>query len=391
MTARITSFYKETQPETPCVIIDLEKIKDNYGKLKYYFDFSDIFFAVKANPGLPVIQTLHNLGSSFDCASIREIELCLSVGVSPDNISFGNTIKKEKDIAKAYELGIRLYAFDSQSELEKLARSAPGSKVFCRILWEGGQADWPLSKKFGTCQEMCVNLLTESQNMGLIPYGVSFHVGSQQSDEEQWYLAISTVSEIFQSLTRENIKLQMINMGGGFPCVYNSSVPNLQSYYNQIVDALETNFGVEKSDWPRIILEPGRSMTGDAGVMFTEVVLISQKTYEKFEPNWLYLDCGKFNGLMETMNESIKYRFVTDYEDDADTVPVIIAGNTCDSADILYENSDYRLPKSLKIGDIVRIMGTGAYTTSYAAGGWSEDGKPCGGFNGFIPIRPYYI
>jgi ornithine decarboxylase len=391
MTEKITRFYKENKPATPCVIIDLEKIKDNYGKLTYYFNFADIYYAVKANSGKPILETLYGLGSNFDCASISEIETCLEIGATPDQISFGNTIKKEKDIAKAFEYGVRMFAFDSDAELEKLARSAPGSKVFCRILWEGGKAEWPLSKKFGCNKSMCVDLLTKARDLGLEPYGVSFHVGSQQLDQEQWYLAIGVVSEIFQALTREDIYLKMINMGGGFPCLYQSSVPSLQAYFEQIEDSMENHFGLEKSEWPRIILEPGRSMVGDAGIMYSEVVLISQKTYEKYDPSWVFLDVGKFNGLMEVSGEAIKYRFVTDYEDDADTIPVIIANQNCDSDDVLYCKSSYRLPKSLKIGDIVRIMATGAYTSSYAAGAWDAEGKFWGGFNGFAPVRTYYV
>ena len=382
MTARITEFYQKNKPVTPCVIIDLEKVKDNYGKMSYYFgDFSDIFYAVKASPGRPILETLASLGSSFDCASIPEIESVMATGASPERISFGNTIKKERDIVAAYEMGIRMFAFDSKSELEKLSRSAPGSKVFCRILWEGGQAEWSLSKKFGCEREMAVDLLTQARDLGLEPYGVSVHVGSQQKDVEQWYLAIGAISEIFKSLTREDIQLQMINLGGGFPTVYRDSVPNIQAYFDQIEDSMEAHFSLEKSEWPRIIFEPGRSLVGDAGIIFTEVILISQKTYQKYEPSWVYLDVGKFRGLMETMDESIKYRIVTDYEGDADTIPVVIAGPSCDSSDTLYQKADYRLPKSLKEGDIVRIMGTGAYTTSYAS--------VC--FNGFAPLKDYYV
>jgi len=391
LTANITKFFKEHKPTTPCIIIDLEKIKDNYGKLRYYFDFADIFYAVKASPGVHILETLQKLGSNFDCASIPEIKSCLSVGATPDQISFGNTIKKESDIKEAYDLGVRMFSFDSEQELEKLARSAAGSKVFCRILWEGGQSDWSLSKKFGCSREMCVDLLTKARDIGLVPYGVSVHVGSQQRDPEQYYLAISAISEIFKTLTRENIELQLINLGGGFPCEYKDSIPSLQEYFNQIEDSMESCFSLEKSEWPRIILEPGRSLVGNSGILFTEVVLISQKNYEKYEPNWLYLDCGLWRGMTEATNEAIKYRFVTDYEDDADTIPMIISSQSCDSADTMYEKSYYCFPKSLKIGDIIRVMSCGAYTSSYSAGCYDNSGNAYGGFNGFPPPKVFYV
>jgi ornithine decarboxylase len=391
MSDRISKFFEATRPETPCVVIDLEKIKTNYDRMVYFFPWADIFYAVKANPNPNVLSALAVKGSAFDCASLEEIKLVTSLGVEATGISFGNTIKKERDIKAAYEMGVDLFAFDSQAELEKIARSAPGANVFCRILWEGGSAGWPLSKKFGCSKEMAVDLLAKADKMGLKSYGVSFHVGSQQLDPEQWYLAIGAVAEIFQTLKREGIELGMINIGGGLPIYYNGPIPDIQAYLDQIEDSMELHFGYEKSDWPRIIMEPGRSMAADSGIMFSEVVLISKKSDEPYGRTWVYLDAGKFHGLAETMDESIKYRIVTDYEADIDQMSVIIAGRTCDSADILYEKSEMRLSKRLKIGDIVRIMGAGSYTTSYASGARGSNGEVYGGFNGFPAPMEYVI
>ena len=309
-------------------------------------------------------------------ASRGEIELCLDNGVAADRLSFGNTIKKEKDIAFAYQAGLRLFAFDSAPELDKLARAAPGARVFCRILVCCEGAEWPLSRKFGCAPEMAVELLRRAHDLGLDPYGVSFHVGSQQTDLGQWDGAIGSAARMFSLLADADIELRMVNIGGGFPAHYHADVPAIDRYARAVMAAITRHFG---NHLPEIIIEPGRSLVGDAGVIQSEVVLISKKGCG--DPRrWVYLDVGKFNGLAETMDESIKYRIATPGRNGV-SGPVILAGPTCDSADILYERTEYRLPLGLEVGDKVEILSAGAYTASYASVG----------FNGFSPIRTYCI
>ena len=315
-------------------------------------------------------------GAHFDVASRGEIELCLANGVAPDRLSFGNTIKKEKDIAFAHQSGLRMFAFDSAHELDKLARAAPGARVFCRILVTCEGADWPLSRKFGCAPEMAIDLLRKARDLGLDPYGVSFHVGSQQTDLGQWDGAVGAAARMFSLLAEADINLRMINLGGGFPAHYRGEVPEIDLYAQAVMAAITRYFG---NDLPEIIIEPGRSLVGDAGVIQSEVVLISEKGGGDVR-RWVYLDVGKFNGLAETMDESIKYRILTPGRRGS-SGPVVLAGPTCDSADILYEQTEYRLPLGLEIGDKIEILSTGAYTASYASVG----------FNGFSPIRTYCI
>ena len=375
---KVAKFLAERQPETPYLIVDLDVVGQAYKLLRRYIPLAKIFYAVKANPAPEVVGLLRDLDSNFDVASPNEIDLCMERGVSADRISFGNTIKKERDIAYAFQRGVRLYAFDSACELEKLARSAPGSRVFCRILVESTGAEWPLSKKFGCAPEMAVDLLRQAKVMGLDPYGVSFHVGSQQTKVDQWDSAIERAAKMFWALAETDINLRMINVGGGFPAKYRGDVPGVAQYANAVMGAITRHFG---NDLPEIIIEPGRSLVGDAGVIHSEVVLISRKS-ENDEKRWVYLDVGKFNGLAETMDEAIRYRIKTPYEGTGvATGPVVLAGPTCDSADILYEKSRYRMPLDLKVGDRVEILSTGAYTSSYASVN----------FNGFTPLKTYCI
>lgn len=375
-TQRILDFLATRRPEGPCLVVDLDVVRENYRAFEKALPDARIYYAVKANPAPEILRLLASLGSSFDTASVAEIKMALNAGASPDRISYGNTIKKERDIAHAFALGIRLFAVDSVEEVEKIARAAPGSRVFCRVLTDGAGAEWPLSRKFGCAPEMAVDVLRRAKALGLDAYGVSFHVGSQQTNLSAWDEALGDARFVFQTLAEEGIALRMVNMGGGFPTRYLRDVPSAQAYGHAIFEALKKHFG---NRLPETIIEPGRGMVGNAGVIKSEVVLISKKS-EKDDVRWVYLDIGKFGGLAETMDEAIRYPLVTPRDGD-ETAPCVLAGPTCDSADVLYEKTPYPMPVSLTIGDEVLIMGTGAYTTTYASVA----------FNGFEPLKAYVI
>src|SRR5258707_4599822 len=180
MTERIREFLRERNDEGPCLVVDLDVVRENYLAFAKALPDTKVFYAVKANPAPEVLTLLATLGSSFDTASVAEIEMVLAAGAEADRISFGNTIKKERDVARAYALGVRLFAVDCQAEVEKIARVAPGSRVFCRILSDCVGAEWPLSRKFGCEPAMAVEVLEHAMKLGLEPFCWAFHVGSQQ-------------------------------------------------------------------------------------------------------------------------------------------------------------------------------------------------------------------
>ncbi|WP_131118350.1 type III PLP-dependent enzyme [Lichenihabitans psoromatis] len=376
MTDRIHQFLRNRREDGPCLVVDLDVVRDNYACFAKALPDTRVFYAVKANPAPEVLDLLARMGSCFDTASVVEIEQALATGASPDRISFGNTIKKERDIARAYGLGIRLFAVDCEVEVEKIARVAPGSKVFCRILCDGEGAEWPLSRKFGCVPAMAARVLETAHRLGLVAYGLSFHVGSQQRNPGMWDGALASASGIFRDLAERGITLQMVNLGGGFPTKYLKEVPAVKAYGEAIFASLRKHFG---NRIPETIIEPGRGMVGNAGVIEAEVVLISKKA-DGDTMRWVYLDIGKFNGLAETMDEMIRYPIRTAFDGD-EAEPCIIAGPSCDSVDVLYEKDPYWLPLSLEIGSKVLIEGTGAYTTTYSAVG----------FNGFPPLKSYVI
>ena len=376
MTTRIRDFLRSRREDGPCLVVDLDLVRDNYNAFAKALPDTRVYYAVKANPAPEVLELLARLGSSFDTASVAEIEMVLATGATADRISYGNTIKKERDIARAFALGIRLFAVDCAAEVDKIARAAPGARVFCRILYDCAGAEWPLSRKFGCDPEMAVEVLDLAKRLGLEPCGISFHVGSQQRKVKAWDRALAMAATVFRDCGERGINLTMVNLGGGFPTKYLKNVPSVKTYGTAIFKALRKHFG---NRIPETIIEPGRGMVGNAGTIEAEVVLVSKKS-EEDDVRWVYLDIGKFGGLAETMDESIRYPIRTPRDGDA-LAPCVLAGPTCDSADVLYEKEPYMLPVSLEIGDKVLIEGTGAYTATYSSVA----------FNGFSPLKTYHI
>ncbi len=367
--ARIREF--ALTQETPVLIVDLEVIKAKFLELQASIPNLQIYYAVKANPLNEVITLLHDLGSNFDVASPHELKQLLRLGISPERMSYGNTIKKARDIRYFYEQGVRLFVTDSETDLHNIAREAPGSQVYFRLLTEGTGADWPLSRKFGAHPDVIYNLILQASELNLDPWGVSFHVGSQQRDIGQWDDAISRCKYLFDAVLEEGIELKMINLGGGYPANYVDPAFSIDEYSAEIMRFLSEDFG---DHLPTLVMEPGRSLVADAGVIVSEVVNIASKAKNNLY-KWVYLDVGKFGGLIETIDESIKYPIYFEREGMADEI--ILAGPTCDSMDILYEYIKYLMPDTTQPGDRVFIFTTGAYTQSYSSVN----------FNGFPPLK----
>lgn len=376
LTTPITDFLR-SNPElpTPFLVFDLDVVKERYLQLRRALPRASVLYAVKANPAVEVLQSLYHLGSSFDIASRGEIERCLNLGIDPSRLSYGNTIKKERDIAFAYQQGVRTFAVDAEAELDKVVRQAPGSTVFVRISTDGTGADWPLSRKFGCSLAEAGLLLRRAAEAGL-RFGLSFHVGSQQRNVNAWDRPLADVAQLLLDLRADGLEAVGVNLGGGFPCQYLDPVPSITTYGKAIRRSLQAHLGWFKGE---ILAEPGRYLVGDAGVIEAEVVLISRRP-DNDEARWVYLDIGMFNGLTETLDEAIRYR-VQSPGQVSEQGPVVLAGPSCDSADVLYEKSGYQLPEDLRIGDRVRLLSTGAYTSSYSSV-W---------FNGFEPLRCFFV
>ncbi|MGC7094225.1 type III PLP-dependent enzyme [Amycolatopsis lurida] len=372
---RIARWLHDHDPPTPCLVLDLDVVTRRYHEQRAALPYATPYYAVKASPDPAVIALLVKLGACFDVASRAEVDLCLDNGADAGSLSYGNTIKKSADIAYAHRRGVSMFVFDNVRELDKIADAAPGAAVYCRLLSESTGARWRLGDNFGCSLEYAVELMTRAAHLGLRPCGLSFHVGSQQLEPTRWEPNIAAASEAFAKLRANDVELEMLNLGGGFPARYAEPVLPISEFGKAIAQALDRWFpGPQR---PRIVTEPGRSISAEAGVLRTQVVSVR----EPFDgaDRWVYLDAGRFGGLAETDGEAILYQLET--ERGGPTQPVILAGPTCDSVDVIYRDAAYALPEELQIGDRVDFLSAGAYTASYSSIG----------FNGFPPLPTYCI
>lgn len=356
---------------SPLLLLDIDVVAARYGALRDCLPEARVFYAVKANPHPEVLRRLSGLGCGFDIASVGELQECRVLGVAAERLSYGNPMKKESDIATARAQGVDLFAVDSAMELEKLARAASGARVFCRLAVSGAGAEWPLTHKFGCTIDQAVELMCGARAMGLRPAGVSFHVGSQQTSPDAWSHAIRRAGEVFARARRAGVNLEFLNLGGGLPAHYTAPTAPLERYTDTIRAALGQTFG---GAIPELFIEPGRYMVADAGALVTEVVLVADRPHEKVR-RWVYLDAGLWSGLDETMDERIHFRLHVDGTG-RPRVPVVLAGPTCDSADVMYRHG-VELPLDLRAGERVIFLSAGAYTASCSTVG----------FNGFPPLE----
>jgi ornithine decarboxylase len=373
---RQDAYIRSRDFDRPTVVFDLDMLRAKYGALAAGLGDATIHYAVKANPAPEVIAAVAALGGQFDVASRGEIDLCLSLGIDAKRIAFGNTIKRAADIAHAHAVGVEQFAADSEEELHKIAAHAPRARVIIRMLVETSEAEWPLSRKFGCSRREALRLMDLGRYLGLDIAGISFHAGSQLREPTMWAHALDAAHALWTDAQAAGHGLRILNIGGGFPAFYGQPLPRTEDYAAAVMRMVRHRFGTEV----QVMAEPGRGLVAEAGVIVAEVVLVARKDQDDLA-RWVYLDIGKFSGLAETMDEAIRYQFETRHGGDADTGPCILAGPSCDSADVLYEKRPVQLPLALESGDKVRILCTGAYTTSYASVG----------FNGFPPLDAVFL
>ena len=350
-------------------------LRGKYDALAEGLGDASVHYAVKANPAPEVVAALAARGAHFDAASRGEIDLCLGLGVPAEHIAFGNTIKKASDIAHAHAMGVRQFAVDAEAEMRKIAAHAPGARVIVRMLVDASEADWPLSRKFGCSRREAMRLMDLGRFLGLDVAGISFHAGSQMREPTMWAMALDAAHSLWTEAAEGGHPLRILNIGGGFPAFYGHPLPETRDYAAEVMRMVRHRFGADVA----VMAEPGRGLVAEAGVIVAEVMLVAKKDEDDLA-RWVFLDIGKFSGLAETIDEAIRYQFETRHND-AETGPCILAGPSCDSADVLYEKRPVQLPVDLTDGDKIRILCTGAYTTSYSSVG----------FNGFPPLRSVFL
>ncbi|WP_040841511.1 type III PLP-dependent enzyme [Nocardia brevicatena] len=360
-----------TAPESPCLVIDLERVRSNYHALRSALPAARIRFAVKASPVAEIIRLLADEGAEFDVAGVGEIEQCLRLGVDPAVMCYGNPIKKASHIATAYAAGVRRYVFDTEDELDRIATHAPGAEVECRFLASVPRSRVSFGAKFGCAPGEAVRLLVRARDLGLRVAGPCFHVGSQQLDPAAWRIGIEQAGGIAKAPAVKDIPVSSVNIGGGLPISYTDPAPELTEL-GAVIAAAAAQHLPEHAD---LVVEPGRALVGSAGVIHTEVVNVRTAPDGR---RWVYLDIGRYSGMIDT--EYIAYRIETGRDGDP-TDETVIAGPTCHGDDVLYQRTRVLLPTTLRAGDPVRILDTGAYTASFSSVF----------FNGFPPLAVHVL
>jgi ornithine decarboxylase len=346
---------------SPMLLVDLSLVRRAYEDVAASLPTASVFYSMKANPHPAVLQTLVIAGCGLEVSSIPELKLALATGIEPRRIISSNPVKRPEFIRYAAEAGVDCFAFDSITELKKLAQWAPGSRVYVRLAVNNEGSDWPLLDKYGVGGPEASDLLLESRQLGLIPFGVTFHVGSQCRNADAWHPAIAASGRVFATLNEHGIKLSMLNLGGGQPIPQHAPVPTLGEIGRRIRAALDNVF---EGNPPMLSVEPGRALVGTAGTLVTSVI----GRAERGDATWVYIDAGVFNALTETI-EGLRYELRT--ERGGPLREVTLAGPSCDSVDVPFKSE---LMPELSVGDRIYIMNAAAYTLSYASH-----------FNGFEP------
>ena len=375
MDEKVINFLEKSDYETPFFVFSKKDIVDKYYEFKKYFPGAIIHYALKANAEKETLKTLLKVGASFEVASRYELDMLKKIKVPARRIIYGTSVKQVSHIRAFYQYGVDRFAFDSLGELEKIAEVIPKAKVYCRVVVNDSGSVYRFSEKFGTDIKNIIVLLDRARELGLHPYGISFHVGSQASNKMIWAEALKSLHEPLMQLKKIGITLDVINIGGGFPCTsYTSS-----DYDFDIKDIADyTMDQYRKLPYhPMLILEPGRAIVAQAGVLVTTVIA----RIDRAEHTWLFLDAGVYNALFESLSYqgSTRYKItsVRPVTDQGESL-FALAGPTGDSWDIITREA--LLPRDIAIGDKILFHDVGAYNTVFMSR-----------FNGFPDTPVYFI
>ncbi len=367
LTKEIINLSKNRQ--TPFLAVDLNRILENYRRVRNSINGVEVFYAIKANDHPRIVQVLAKEGSSFEISSLNELKMLKDLKVPSKRIICMNPIKSVEFLSKMNSQGVELMAYDSTDEIDKIKKYAPHAKIILRISVSNEGSDWPLTKKFGVDAAEAMRLLDYAKRKGVEPAGLTFHVGSQCLNKNNWVSALYVCDDIWNQAKKKGINLKLLSLGGGIPIHHIKKIPSIEEIGEAINEAVARNFQSSLGA-VRLTIEPGRGLVGDAAIMVTKVIGKAKRGNE----DWIYIDAGVFNGLMETI-EKFAYEIKTKKSGKKSTVT--IAGPSCDSVDIPFKDAQLA---DVNIGDFIYIINAGAYTTVYAST-----------FNGFEQPQIYFL
>ncbi len=347
------SFIRSTELEPPYLLTYKAKIRQKVHSMGRNIKNCEVYYAVKANPDIEVLKFIDSLGIGFEIASEGELAMLVSMGVHKNRIITSNPIKSFKFLRMAADYGISYFAFDSRDEVKKLRDYCPGCNVYVRLAVPNEGSEWPLSRKFSVEVDAAEELLLYAKKKGLNPVGITFHVGSQCTNMYNWNSALDKAKMLWDRAEKRGIRLSVLDIGGGHPIRYTKNVVNIAAINKNINKLIYDKFPRKT----RIFIEPGRAVVGDAGIFVTKVIGKARRGDE----NWLSIDVGVFNGLMESVG-GIKYSYIV--EGAKEKKLWTLAGPSCDSFDVI--DKDIMLPEP-EVGNLILILSSGAYTISYAS------------------------
>ncbi|MBI4194614.1 MAG: type III PLP-dependent enzyme [Betaproteobacteria bacterium] len=337
----------------PFLLIDTEIVRSKARRFKAAMPRVQPHYAVKANPDPRVLRTLIEEGVGFEIASIAELDLLLGLGVPAAEICYSNPMKSRAYVEYAAAKGVEWYVLDSIEELRKIVSIKPDARLYVRIEAPNIGSDWPLAGKFGIKSSEVDGIIAEAVQLGADLAGVTFHVGSQCRNPENWRVGIQHAKRVFRKMRLAGLAPRLLNIGGGYPVRHVKPIPSIEKIAEIVNHAIR--------DIPqnvRVMAEPGRFLVSDAGYFVCRVV----GTATRGGKRWMYWDAGVFGGIIET-TEGLRYDIQTDRS--GNPIPWCVAGPTCDSVDVCMR--DEMFPEDMQEDDFIYIANAGAYTTAYAS------------------------
>jgi len=338
--------------ERPFVILDTAIVREKARRFRTAMPRVQPHYAIKANPDLRVIQALREERVGCEIASIAELDLLLAHGVPAAEVFYSNPMKSRASIAHAAASGVDWFALDSVDELRRIHEVKADAKTYLRISTSNVGSDWPLSGKFGAGAIETRDIVATAAKLGADLAGVTFHVGSQCRNPENWRIGIDKARGVFDAMLKAGLRPRLLDIGGGFPVRHLKPIPAIEVIGEIVNEAIKAF-----PDDVRIVAEPGRYLVSDAGYFVCRVV----GTATRGGKRWMHWDAGLFGGIIET-TEGLKYKIRSDRS--GPDVPWHVAGPTCDSLDVVLR--DEPLPSDLQEGDFIYIRNGAAYTSSYA-------------------------
>ncbi len=360
-TVQLDTTASDSTLPTPALILDYDIISETYHRFIDLFPGGRVYYAMKANATPRICRLVVESGGGLEIASLAELELALRVGAYGDQIICSNPIKNPAFIRRMQAEGVFACVVDSTYEVEKIAQHAPGTRVYIRLSVDNTGSVLPLAGKFGVSGAQAIEIAELAREKGLDVIGLSFHVGSQCLNPNNWVNAIRACGEVWQAAQARGFSFYFLDIGGGFPAgnYHDEAIPDLEVIADRVTFAVREY--IPHTDDLMLVLEPGRGLVGESGRLVASVEGKAPRDADE----WLYLDAGVFNGLMETYQGFPPV--IRLMAADAHLRPLkvyTLAGPSCDSCDVLARG--VTLPE-IHIGDRLQFLDAGAYVTEYGA------------------------